>query len=139
MNNYYKSYEDIINQPRPVSNHIPMNIITRASQFLPFAALPGHIEALYETSRITQEFIFLDDEEKVRINTVLQDIIANFSKIKRVCITYYVKDDRKCGGIYKTDTAPLKKIDVYNKTITLDCGTKILFNHIFNVYIYDYL
>ena len=43
-------YDDIINLPHPISRtHTPME--ARASQFMPFAALTGHAEAIRETAR----------------------------------------------------------------------------------------
>ena len=45
-------YDDIINLPHPISRiHQPMPIEARAAQFMPFAALTGHAEAIRETAR----------------------------------------------------------------------------------------
>lgn len=45
-------YDDIINLPHPISRiHPPMPIEARAAQFMPFAALTGHAEAIRETAR----------------------------------------------------------------------------------------
>ena len=45
-------YDDIINLPHPISRiHPPMSIEARAAQFMPFAALTGHVEAIRETAR----------------------------------------------------------------------------------------
>ena len=45
-------YDDIINLPHPISRiHQPMPIEARAAQFMPFAALTGHAEAISETAR----------------------------------------------------------------------------------------
>ena len=45
-------YDDIINLPHPISRiHPPMSIEARAAQFMPFAALTGHAEAIRETAR----------------------------------------------------------------------------------------
>ena len=45
-------YDDIINLPHPMSRiHQPMPIVARAAQFMPFAALTGHAEAIRETAR----------------------------------------------------------------------------------------
>ena len=45
-------YDDIINFPHPISRiHPPMPIEARAAQFMPFAALTGHAEAIRETAR----------------------------------------------------------------------------------------
>ena len=45
-------YDDIINLPHPISRtHTPMSMEARAAQFMPFAALTGHAEAIRETAR----------------------------------------------------------------------------------------
>ena len=45
-------YDDIINLPHPISRiHPPMSIEARAAQFMPFAALTGHAEAIRKTAR----------------------------------------------------------------------------------------
>ena len=45
-------YEDIINLPHPISRtHPPMSMEARAAQFMPFAALTGHAEAIRETAK----------------------------------------------------------------------------------------
>lgn len=43
---------DIINLPHPISRtHPPMSMEARAAQFMPFAALTGHAEAIRETAK----------------------------------------------------------------------------------------
>ena len=45
-------YDDIFNLPHPISRtHTPMSVEARAAQFMPFAALTGHAEAIRETAR----------------------------------------------------------------------------------------
>ena len=45
-------YDDIINLPHPISRtHTPMSMEARAAQFMTFAALTGHAEAIRETAR----------------------------------------------------------------------------------------
>ncbi len=45
-------YDDIINLLHPISRtHTPMSMEARAAQFMPFAALTGHAEAIRETAR----------------------------------------------------------------------------------------
>ncbi len=130
----YKYYGDIIDKKCPVSKtHIPMNIITRAAQFAPFAALPTHSYALYETERITEDFIILDNQEKERINNLLQDIIHDYENNKQISITYFIKDVKKNGGSYNTIKSVVKKIDEYNKNIILENNIIIPINNILNL------
>ena len=49
-------YEDIVNLPHHVSTkHPQMEMIRRAAQFAPFAALTGYGDAVAETARLTRE------------------------------------------------------------------------------------
>ena len=49
-------YEDIINMPHHVSKvHPPMELLQRAAQFAPFAALTGYEDAVREMARRTEE------------------------------------------------------------------------------------
>ena len=53
---YREDYEDIINMPHHKSkDRKHMTGRERAAQFAPFAALPGHAEAIEETARAFME------------------------------------------------------------------------------------
>ena len=108
-------YDDIINLKRPASRRIPMSITNRAAQFAPFSALTGYDEAIKETSRITSEKHELSDGKIEIINNKLNEI--KNSGIKRVKITYFVKDKSKSGGEYVTEEVDIKKIDIYNEKL----------------------
>ena len=108
-------YDDIINLKRPASRRMPMSITNRAAQFAPFAALTGYDEAIKETSRITSEKHELSDGKIEIINNKLNEIKNN--GIRRVKITYFVKDDKKDGGEYITEEVDIKKIDIYNEKL----------------------
>ena len=59
------SYEDIINLPHHVSKKRPqMEIINRAAQFSPFAALKGYEDAIEEKQKIAEENV--DPIERVQ-------------------------------------------------------------------------
>ena len=108
-------YDDIINLIRPDSRLMPMSITNRAAQFAPFSALTGYDEAIRETSRITSEKHELSDGKIEIINNKLNYIKRN--NIKRVKITYFVKDKLKSGGEYITEDVEIKKIDSYNEKL----------------------
>ena len=108
-------YDDIINLKRPESRHMPMSITNRAAQFAPFSALTGYDEAIKETSRVTSEKQELSDGKIEIINDKLNYIKRN--NIKRVKITYFVKDKSKSGGEYITEEVEIKKIDSYNEKL----------------------
>ena len=51
----FSQYEDMLYLKRPVSrSHLPMDIMERAAQFSPFAALNGYGDAVKETARQTE-------------------------------------------------------------------------------------
>ena len=108
-------YDDIINLKRPVSRRMPMSITNRAAQFAPFSALTGYDEAIKETSRITSEKHELSEGKIEIINNKLNEIKNN--GIRRVKITYFVKDKSKSGGEYVTEEVDIKKIDIYNEKL----------------------
>lgn len=59
-------YDDIIHLPHHVSASRPqMDLIDRAAQFAPFAALTGHAEAIKETERLTIERIELEEKGEI--------------------------------------------------------------------------
>ncbi len=136
-NDIYKYYGDIVNMPRRVSNiHAPMNILNRAAQFAPFSALPGHNDAVKETERITEIYHSLDEEEKERINHILQNILYNINTVNQVSVKYFIEDKKKSGGRFVKVTGSVKKIDTYNRLIMID-NIKIHIDDIVDISIYD--
>lgn len=136
-NDIYKYYGDIVNMPRRVSNiHAPMNILNRAAQFAPFSALSGHNDAVKETERITETYYSLDEEEKERINYILQNILYNINTVNQVSVKYFIEDEKKSGGRFVKVTGSVKKIDTYNRLIMID-NIKIHIDDIVDISIYD--
>lgn len=117
MNNY----EDIINLPHHTSNiHPRMSITNRAAQFAPFAALTGYSESVKEKARLTTKKIELDKELINNINVSLKLINQNIKNRPKVSITYFVQDEKKEGGTYKTIIDNVKRIDDIMKIIKME-------------------
>ena len=115
------NYDDIINLPHPVSEKYPqLSKAQRAAQFNPFAALTGYDAAVDETSRLTDEERFLDEESVNSINSILFDLKMRLKMKPQATICYFEPDDRKTGGAYRTITGTVEKIDEYNGTIQID-------------------
>ncbi|MCX4361409.1 YolD-like family protein [Mucispirillum schaedleri] len=132
-NDSCKYYGDIINMPHRISNiHAPMNVLNRAAQFAPFSALPGHSEAVKETERITETSYSLDEEEKERINYILQNILYNTNAVNNIYVKYFIADERKSGGRFVKVTGIIKKIDTYNRLIIVN-DTKINIDDIMDI------
>lgn len=99
---------------RPTSKYPKMSMSDRAAQFAPFAALTGHKEAILEQQRITQAKRILSNEEKLRINEKIIELMNLKSKCR---ITYFEKDKTKSGGQYMERVLSFKRIDELNKTL----------------------
>lgn len=127
-------YDDIINLPHPKSlKHPSMSMYDRAAQFAPFAALTGYEEAIEETSRQTDEFIILDEESITILNDKLNYINSNINNHIEVSIEYFIKDDKKQGGTYKTIKGTVKKVDEIDKVIILNDKVKIPLKYIYHI------
>jgi len=129
-----KRYDDIIHLPHHVSdNHPQMDILDRAAQFAPFAALTGHDAAIKETARLTEERMELDDNSKEILDEQMRNIREHISEHPMVTITYFRPDEKKDGGSYVTITGRIKKIDEYERIIVLEDGIIIPVNEIVEV------
>ena len=99
---------------RPTSKYPKMSMLDRAAQFALFAALTGHKEAILEQQRLTQTKRILSNEEKLRINEKIVEMV----KLKSRCrITYFEKDRTKSGGKYLNRVLSFKRIDELNKVL----------------------
>lgn len=123
MNN---RYDEIINLPHHVSKTRPqMPMSDRAAQFAPFAALTGYDSVIKETGRLTGERIELDEEALNYLNMRYQLLVDALDEEPEVEITYFKPDERKSGGEYVTVTGTVKKVDDFERLITMQNGTKI--------------
>lgn len=127
-------YKDIINLPHHVSKtRKPMSLYNRAAQFAPFAALTGYDDAIKETARLTEERIELSDELKNMLNQKIKLIIENIKLQPEVVITYFVHDNKKSGGVYKTISGNVKRIDEVEKCIIFTNKLKIKVSDLLNI------
>ena len=123
MNN---RYDEIINLPHHVSKTRPqMPMSDRAAQFAPFAALTGYDSAIKETGRLAGERVELDEEALTDLNMRYQLLVDALDEEPEVEITYFKPDERKSGGEYVTVTGTVKKVDDFERLITMQNGTKI--------------
>ena len=127
-------YKDIINLPHHVSKtRNPMSLYNRAAQFAPFAALTGYDEAIKEKARLTEQRIELSDEFKNILNQKLQILNKNINYHPKVTITYFELDNKKSGGVYKTISGNIKRIDEYNKKLIFLDKNELRFNEIHDI------
>ena len=119
-------YDDIIGLPRPGSDrHLPMPLADRAAQFAPFAALVGYEDAVREEERRTEEFVFLEEDEKAVLDAALRDIRSRLRERPEVTVTYFEKDMFKSGGTYLRKTGVVRNLDDVEKAILFEDGTLV--------------
>ena len=119
-------YDDIIRLPHPDSpKHPRMSLYDRAAQFSPFAALTGYAGVIRETARLTNRKIELDETMLTALNERYQLLLSVLDAEPEVEITYFVPDERKSGGAYRTVSGVVKKADEFARRLTLTDGTVI--------------
>ena len=119
-------YDEIIGLPHHVSKTRPqMPMSDRAAQFAPFAALTGYDAAIKETGRLTDERIELDVEALSALDMKYQLLMEALDEAPEVTITYFQPDERKAGGKYVSAVGAVKKIDDFERRITMRDGTRI--------------
>lgn len=122
-------YQDILYEKRYVSpNRAGMSRADRAAQFSAFAALTGFDGVIRETGRLTQQEIFLDEDEKMAINLVLQQLMEEPEAQLRV--VWFCPDSQKSGGVFLHYTGKLKRLDLYERVLCFWDGARIAIDRI---------
>ena len=124
-------YDDIIDLPRPKSQHEPMPMSDRAAQFSPFAALTGYGDAIDETARLTDARIELSEEERAELD-YKQQYLATLDS-PTVTVTYFVPDERKSGGAYVTHTGVLKRVDEVERMVVFKDGLRVPLDEVMDI------
>lgn len=117
-------YKDIIDLPHYVSkNRKHMSNLDRAAQFAPFAALVGYEESINETGRITEDRIELSETNLAILDKKINILLEHLKENNEISITYFIPDELKSGGSYKTDTIIVKSIDEIDRLL-IDINNK---------------
>ena len=127
-------YDDIIDKVHHQSKtrkHMSLN--DRAAQFLPFAALTGYDEAINETARLTVDKKVLGPEDKALLNKRLAVVKSTIKEKPTILITYFVKDEKKDGGVYKTTETIVQSIDEARKVLMLPNREEIRITDIYKI------
>ena len=129
MSEYYEDkhrYDDFLDLPHHQSTEQEhMSLHDRAAQFSPFAALTGYAGVIRETARLTDRQIELDETMLTALNERYQLLLSVLDAEPEVEITYFVPDERKSGGAYRTVSGVVKKADEFVRRLTLTDGTVI--------------
>ena len=127
-------YEDILYMEHPVSeNHPPMPMYKRAAQFAMFDALAGYTDSIAEEKRETAPEIMLADDRMEELNAALQTIQEYKYGHANVRIEYFVPDDFKAGGDYKTYVGKVAWIDEFHREVVLADKRRIAINRIVDI------
>ena len=129
-----RKYNEIMGLPHHVSKTRPqMPMSDRAAQFAPFAALTGYDAAIKETGRLTDERIELDVEALSALDMKYQLLMEALDEAPEVTITYFRPDERKAGGKYVSAVGAVKKINDFERRITMRDGTKIPMDDVLSI------
>ncbi len=113
----YSSIIDIFNwNPK---NHPRMPLENRAAEFHPFSALTGYEEKLKDARRVVDNKKILVEDSKEILDNKIIDIKTRIKEKPILKITYFIEDLKKDGGVYRTITGKLEKIDTLKKEIIL--------------------
>ena len=127
-------YEEIMKHPHHVSKTRPqMPMSDRAAQFASFAALTGYDSAIKETGRLTDEKIDLDEEALTALDMKYQLLMDALDDEPEVTITYFQPDERKAGGKFVSAVGAVKKIDDFERRITMRDGAKIPMDDVLSI------
>ena len=119
-------YEDILYLPRHVSpKRQKMSNYDRAAQFSPFAALTGYDAAISEAGRLTESPVTLMDNALEELNETLCRIQAALPEAVTVQVDFFCPDERKAGGMKRSITGRVLKIDLYGRRLVLDGGREV--------------
>lgn len=119
-------YDEIINLPRHISEkHPPLGKESYAAQFSPFESLTGYEDVVEEAARATDNRVYLDEDEKIRLSEMLTEILKHSDDKPEVTFTYFAADGIKDSGKFATVKGTIKKYRESENKIILDDGTVI--------------
>ena len=132
-------YADMLSLKHHVSlSHRPMDRLSRAAQFMPFAALDGYEDQIEETGRETKKKPLLSQEEKTKISEGLR-FLSEQQPPHPVRLTYFQKDAKKEGGEIRTISAKVKRVKEEEKRLVLKEGLSVEFDDILSLEIQGFL
>ncbi len=133
MNEARIKYADIIDREHHVSaTRPPMDRLSRAAQFSPFAALTGYEDLIRESERETGSRIELSEDEKSRLDGEMSRLLQKLPS-PEAAFTYFVPDEKKDGGEYVAAVGKVVKVDSLNRNLILEGGKIIPLGEIIDI------
>ena len=121
-----EKYKQIIDLPYRGSVSRPkMGRVDRAAQFSPFSALVGYDDIIDETNRFTEEQFDFGEEDKKLLDEKLRLICEHEKDRPEITVTYFVPDEKKEGGAYRTEKKTVKRVDATRKVILFADKTEL--------------
>ena len=121
-----EKYRNIIDLPHHVSStRTPMDRVARAAQFSPFAALVGYYDIIDESDRTTEEMFDFGEEDRNELDRKLTFLSEREKERPTIEVTYFVRDERKAGGRYVTETKTVKRVDHTRRVILFTDRTEL--------------
>ena len=118
-------YSDIMDIPPPTFPHRhKMSMVERGAQFAPFAALTGYDAAVEEAARLTDRQAELTDDKKEELNAKLR-LATSHPANAEIIVTYFVPDEKKSGGAYRTRIGTALRVDEYESVLVMADGYRI--------------
>ena len=90
-------------------------------------------KVIKETGRLTDEKIELDEEALTALDMKYQILMDAFDDAPEVTITFFQPDERKAGGKYLTASGAVKKVDDFERRITMQDGAKIPMDDVLSI------
>ena len=124
-------YDDMLHLPHPEpKKRQRMSIHDRAAQFSPFAALTGYEAVIQETGRVTDREFELAEDGKRMLDEALRALEARLEEKPEITATWFVPDERKSGGAYRTASGRIRNLDRTRQWVQMEDGTRIPFGRI---------
>ena len=118
-------YSDIMDMPAPSFSHRRrMTMVERGAQFAPFAALTGYDAAVEEAARLTDCQAELTEDKKAELNEKLRFATGGEAG-GEIAVTFFVPDEKKSGGAYRTRIGTALRVDEYEATLVMADGFSI--------------
>ncbi len=119
-------YDDILPLPHKVSDRrAPMPMEKRAAQFAPFAALSGYEEAVQEAGRRTAKREELTEDRAEMLDQRLRWLRDHIIALPEITVTWFVPDEKKSGGAYRTVTDHAKRLESAKRMLHLQSGITV--------------
>ena len=99
--------------------------------FMP--SFDGYDSAISETARLTKEKILLNEDMQALLDIKFQRLLEHLSEKPLISITFFCPDKRKQGGSYVSISGTVKKLDLFQRILTLEDGMQIFLDDIVSI------